>query len=174
VSWLAIVLAAAVVAASGHHKPHHRVGAAQRVASRAPQHRGALRQRPVATNPLPSASPVPIIPGATATPTPTATATPGLPSRTGVSLTDTPDYTLLSSYRTLKAGEVSFLAVDYGMDDHNLTVQNEAKQDLGKIDLPADKETYELDLNLPPGTYRLYCSLANHAQLGMQETITVR
>jgi plastocyanin len=174
VSWLAILLAALAAGSGPAPRRHHHVAPHQRLAARAPVHKALSVKRPQA-GPRPIASPVPVTgaPGATATPTPgpTATPTPGYPTRTEVLIADDPEYTMSSSYRTLKAGVVTFNAANYGMDDHNLTVEDVAG---AHVDVPADRETYPLEVDLAPGTYRLYCSLSGHAALGMQTTITVR
>ena len=115
-------------------------------------------------------------PVASATPVagvvPTATATP-YPSRTGVDFDDDPDYILRPTYRTLQAGQVEFLPVNFGMDPHNLTVASTSGHVYGAVDLPPDQQTYSLTLTLPAGTYRLYCSLPGHAAAGMDTTITL-
>jgi plastocyanin len=179
VSWPAVVLAAVLAAAPAAppRKPHHRVTTAHRLAKKPPKHKGVVLKRPRVT-PLPSASPVPQgspgQPGPTATPTPTPT--PDWRPRTGVDLDDRSEsYRLTPTYRYLKAGTVQFLPVNYGMDDHNLSVAtvDDPSDPIGAVDVPADRQTYSLVLDLPPGQYRLYCSLQNHAQLGMQATVTV-
>jgi plastocyanin len=176
VSWLAVVIAAAVAAApSAAPRKHHRVAPAHRLAKKPPKHKGVVLKRPRAV-PLPSGSPVPQGgpgPQPTTTATPTPTAAPDWKSRLGVDFNDEP-YHLTPTSRFLKAGTVQFLPVNHGMDAHNLTVATVDDPDdpIGAVDLPADGETYELVLDLAPGQYRLYCSLENHAQLGMEARVT--
>jgi plastocyanin len=175
VSWLAILLAAAVAAAAGPApRKHHRVAPAQRLAKKAPVHKGLRIKRQAVAAPRPSASPVPVVLGASPTPTatPTVTATPTptpvYPSRTKVILKE---YSVQSSYITMKAGPLEFNVVNNGMDDHNLTVKG---VDGAAVDAPADGQSYPLDVTLAPGTYTLYCSLPTHEALGMSTTLTVK
>jgi plastocyanin len=127
------------------------------------------RPPPVATPPStpPGAAPAP---APTPTPTPTPTPAP-LPSRTGV---DLGEYWLVPAYRTLAAGPVELNATNFGMDDHNLTVDSAAGSRLGQVDLAPAGGTGTLTLNLSAGQYELYCSLFDHDALGMNATLTVR
>jgi plastocyanin len=178
VRWLAVVLAAALAAgwagtASAARK-HHRVTPAHRLAKKPPKHKGVTFQRP-----LPSASPVPQGSPGSPQPTPVPTAAPTPPAtetRTGVDVDDRNDQLVmrLAPYNVLKAGTVELLPINLGEDDHNLTVRNSAGVDLDHVDLPPDGETYSLVLDLPPGQYKLFCSLLNHDELGMHTTLTVR
>jgi hypothetical protein len=188
VSWLAILLAAAVAAAAGPapRKHHHRVAPAQRLAKKAPVHKGLKLQRQAVAGPRPSASPVPVVLGASPTPTPTAaptsTATPAptpvYPSRTKVILKDPPDYplpdplpaSLTSSYTEMKAGPLEFNVVNNGQDDHNMTIRDVD----GAAVFLASGDSTTLDVTLPRGTYTLYCSLLDHEARGMRATLTVK
>jgi plastocyanin len=121
----------------------------------------------------PSATPTPK-PGATATPVPTVVATPTpdpvkYPARTGVDLSE---WVIRPTYRTLATGRVVFNAANLGEDDHNLSVRSGATE-YGRLDL-APGGTDSLVLELPTGTYTLYCSLQDHEQQGMRADITVR
>ncbi|HEY6888741.1 MAG TPA: sulfocyanin-like copper-binding protein [Solirubrobacter sp.] len=121
--------------------------------------------------PTPTPTPTPK-PGATPTPTPVPTATPDpikYPARTGVDLSE---WTIRPTYRTLATGRVVFNAANLGEDDHNLSVRSGATE-YGKVDLsPGDTDS--LVLQLPPGTYTLYCSLQGHEEQGMRADIIVR
>jgi plastocyanin len=134
------------------------------------------------TRPKPRATPAPIPsappsapapePTPTATPTPAPTPTPvPLPSRTGVDLNE---YSLVPAYRTLAAGPVELNATNFGMDEHNLTVDSPAGATLGQVDLPAAGGTGTLTLTLPAGSYKLYCSLYDHDALGMNAVLAVQ
>jgi plastocyanin len=59
------------------------------------------------------------------------------------------------------------------MDEHNLAVRDARGRVLGATTL-APGQTRRVDLNLPSGTYTLFCSLFNHEQLGMSSTLIVR
>ena len=123
----------------------------------------------------PSATPTPTAtPKPDATPVPTVTATPTpdpikYPSRTGVDLSE---WLVRPTYRTLAAGRVVFSVANLGEDDHNLSVRAGATN-LGKVDLPPG-DTGSLVLQLPPGTYTLFCSLQGHEEQGMVTDISVR
>ncbi len=119
---------------------------------------------PVA-GPTPAAT---VSPGATVTPTPSATPL-AYPSRTGVDLTE---WTIRSSYRTLAAGRVVFNASNLGEDDHNLSVRASGRE-FGVVDV-GPGGIGRLEVQLPPGTYTLYCSLLGHEEAGMLLDITVR
>jgi hypothetical protein len=182
VKWLALLLALAVAApaaaSAAASRKQHRIAPSHRVAKKLPKHNGTLVKRPIAA-PHPSASPVPEVGGAPGQPAggpaPAPTATPAptpaeYPSRTRVILDDTP-YSLTSSYNKLKAGPLEFVVFNAGEDDHNLTIDGVQG---GTVFAPPDGEEQSLSVSLPPGSYRLYCSLLDHADRGMQATITVR
>jgi plastocyanin len=95
----------------------------------------------------------------------------GLPPQ-GAALTE---YALKLSRPTLAAGSVEVNAINYGMDDHDLTVAEEGS---GAILTPVVGAGGEaaLTLDLAPGTYRVYCSLLDgaHDAAGMHATLTVQ
>jgi plastocyanin len=70
-------------------------------------------------------------------------------------------------------GRVTFTAVDRGRTAHTLRV-TDGTRDLLKITtlLPGDRG--EATATLRPGTYKLYCAIANHEELGMWGTLVVR
>jgi uncharacterized cupredoxin-like copper-binding protein len=158
VSWLAVLLAAAAAAAPAKH-PVVRHG---RLAKKAPVHRGVKVARPAPSVTAPGATP-------TVTPQPTPTPTPAaLPSRSKVVLDDDP-YKVQSAYVTMQAGPLEFNVVNVGMDDHNLSIKGRADSEF----VAAGGEG-RLDVTLPAGTYRLYCSLPGHEQAGMWTNLVVR
>ena len=179
--WLAVVMAAAVAAAPAAHaapaRKKHRVTPSHRLAKKAPKHKGVTFQRP-RTVPLPSASPVPQagLPQPTATPAPTATPPPPTETRTGIDLDDRNDQLVMRlTYKVLKAGTVELVPFNLGEDDHNITVENAGGATLADVDMPSggDAESIVLE-NLPAGDSRLFCNVANHDQLGMHATLTLR
>ncbi|HET6551288.1 MAG TPA: hypothetical protein VFG79_22670 [Solirubrobacter sp.] len=198
-SWLAILLALASLGGGGHssHRAHHKHGckAKQHHCKPAPKKKKPQKQRraqapakpapggaprvnpapegappakpapgdaPPATAPAPDATPAP---GATATPTPA----PVFPRRTAVDLLE---WDVRSSYPVLAAGRVTFNAKNLGEDDHNLSVRGGGR-DYGGVDL-APGDTAALSLELPPGTYTLYCPLPDHEAAGMRTEIRIR
>jgi uncharacterized cupredoxin-like copper-binding protein len=79
------------------------------------------------------------------------------------------------TYKLLKAGTIELVPFNLGEDDHNLTVKDPAGTTLADVDLPSggDAESVVLE-NLPAGNYRLSCNVANHDDLGMHATLTLR
>lgn len=63
---------------------------------------------------------------------------------------------------------------NYGEDAHNLRLQRVGGKRVYKIATVSPGDVGELDATLLPGTYRLWCSLANHAALGMRTTLIVK
>jgi uncharacterized cupredoxin-like copper-binding protein len=162
VSWLALLLAAAVGAAPAHApRKHHRVTPPHKLAKKAPKHKGIAIRRgaPVALPGQPGPAP-------TATPTPTPTPAPVLPSRTHVVLKE---WSVTSSYIVMKAGPLEFNVDNVGEDDHNLSIK-------GRDDTVAvpPAGSGQLTVTLAPGTYTLYCSLPEHEGNGMRTTLTVK
>jgi hypothetical protein len=150
-------------------------GAPQKPGAAQPNTPGAQRDDTPAKKPAdPDATPTPT-PGASPTPAPTATATPApiqYPSRTGVELTDTAEWSIRLSDRILAAGKIDFVTTNAGEDDHNLSVRAGGR-DYGRLDLAPGRDD-TLTLSLAAGTYTLYCSLTGHEELGMRATISVR
>ncbi|MEA2291825.1 MAG: hypothetical protein QOF17_845 [Solirubrobacteraceae bacterium] len=70
-------------------------------------------------------------------------------------------------------GRVTFAAVNRGRTAHTLRV-TDGRRDLLKITtlLPGDRG--EATATLAAGTYKLYCAIANHEELGMWGTLVVR
>jgi uncharacterized cupredoxin-like copper-binding protein len=70
-------------------------------------------------------------------------------------------------------GRATFTAVNRGRTAHTLRV-TDGTRDLLKITtlLPGDRG--EGSATLPAGTYKLYCAIANHEELGMWGTLVVR
>lgn len=161
-SWLALLLAAAVGTAAAPAK-HHRVSPSHRLAKKAPKHKGIAVRRgaPVTLPGQPAPTPTP-----NATPTPTPTPPPTLPSRTRVVLKE---WSVTSSYIVMKAGSLEFNVDNLGEDDHNLSIKNRGDT----IALPPSGSG-TLTVTLAPGTYTLYCSLPEHEDNGMWTTLTVK
>jgi hypothetical protein len=83
------------------------------------------------------------------------------------------EYRLILSHTTVAAGAVSLQALDRGRDPHDLRLQ--ALGSRTQIALPQLESGQHWNgvLHLKPGTYRLWCSLPEHARLGMHTTLTV-
>jgi uncharacterized cupredoxin-like copper-binding protein len=88
------------------------------------------------------------------------------------------EFQLNPSRTHVLAGRVVFQLRNIGEDDHDLSVEP-ASAPLG---MPPYKTTGivhsgglgTLRLTMRPGRYRLFCSVATHAQQGMQVIFTVR
>ncbi len=83
------------------------------------------------------------------------------------------EYRLLLSHAIVKAGPVDLETIDRGMDPHDLRLR--ALDSRGEIAAPllTPGERWYGVVDLKPGTYRLWCSLPEHARLGMHTTLTV-
>jgi uncharacterized cupredoxin-like copper-binding protein len=70
----------------------------------------------------------------------------------------------------LKAGKLTFDVANQGAIQHDLAVEGgkEAKTPL----IAAGKQA-TLQVDLPPGKYKLYCTVPGHEQLGMKAEVTV-
>ncbi|MDX6666437.1 MAG: hypothetical protein QOG68_2643 [Solirubrobacteraceae bacterium] len=94
------------------------------------------------------------------------------PTRTGV---DEGEYFVRPAHRTLAAGAVELNAHNFGMDDHDLTIDDPGGHQVAQVYLVPGQDA-QLELTLPAGSYRLYCSLyaGAHDQLGMHGTLIVK
>jgi uncharacterized cupredoxin-like copper-binding protein len=70
-------------------------------------------------------------------------------------------------------GHVRFTATNRGRTTHTLRV-SDGVHDLLKITTLHPGQTGEASATLRRGTYKLYCAIANHEQLGMSGTLVVR
>lgn len=73
---------------------------------------------------------------------------------------------------TIPAGPVSFVVTNNGGIDHNFEIEGEGIEEEFAADLKAG-ETQTLELNLQPGTYKVYCPVSNHEGQGMTTELTV-
>jgi plastocyanin len=94
---------------------------------------------------------------------------PLLPHRLGV---DEREYSVVPTYHTVAAGDLEFDPVNHGEDAHDFSIRNAGGQ-IASVALDSG-ETKVVNVNLPAGTYTLYCSLADHEALGMKATLTVQ
>jgi plastocyanin len=106
--------------------------------------------------------------------------TPPLPHSLTV---DEREWAVVPSQPVLAAGEVTFQVYDRGQDAHNLTIQGPiTRAGAGPIRAQAwlkSGGTATIAVKLPPGTYKLYCSMfagtpQSHEKLGMHALISVR
>lgn len=73
---------------------------------------------------------------------------------------------------TLPAGPTAFEVTNVGDVIHNFEVEGQGMEQEFEQNLqPGETETLQVDLQ--PGTYRVYCPVANHADQGMSRSLTV-
>lgn len=102
----------------------------------------------------------------------TETATEAAKAQT-IELSET-DFMLDPADPTVKPGTVVIEAANDGQVDHNIEVEGPT----GEAELPEDLmpgESGKLEVDLSePGKYTWFCPVANHRELGMAGTITVK
>ncbi|MCB0865852.1 MAG: hypothetical protein KDB58_09070 [Solirubrobacterales bacterium] len=82
------------------------------------------------------------------------------------------EYHLTLSKKKLQAGEAIIQLYDYGEDPHDLVLQRVGGTRAFNVGEVQPGETGELRLRLKRrSTYRLWCSLADHAARGMVATL---
>jgi uncharacterized cupredoxin-like copper-binding protein len=96
---------------------------------------------------------------------------PASPARLGVGATE---FHLMLSRTSVKAGKVVLELQNEGQDPHDLRLRRIGGTRTYAIPLTGPGRYKDVELKLLPGRYRLWCSVANHAQLGMQAVLRVR
>jgi uncharacterized cupredoxin-like copper-binding protein len=92
---------------------------------------------------------------------------------------DEKEWAVQPSKTIVGAGTVRFQAHNRGQDDHNFVIVDASSwKAFGSVSLSPGSSA-ELVANLPPGTYRLFCSLfagtpESHDARGMHAFLTVR
>ncbi len=71
------------------------------------------------------------------------------------------------------AGPAIVELVNFGEDPHDLRLQRIGGAHIAGTPQVQPGDHYDLSLTLRSGKYRLWCSIANHRQLGMQAMLTV-
>jgi plastocyanin len=74
----------------------------------------------------------------------------------------------------LKTGPAVIELANFGQDPHDLRLRRVGSQHIAGIGVVAPGARGELSLKLARGRYSLWCSVANHRQLGMRATLVVR
>jgi hypothetical protein len=83
------------------------------------------------------------------------------------------EFRLTLSRGVVKAGPVNLEAIDAGVDPHDLRLRHSGSgPELGAPELTSGKR-WDGVVDLKPGVYRLWCSLPEHARLGMHTTLQV-
>ena len=76
------------------------------------------------------------------------------------------------SSEELSAGSVTIEVVNEGSATHDFVVERDGK-DVAGTDMIAPGSSTTLTVDLEPGEYVFYCSVANHRAMGMEVTVTV-
>jgi hypothetical protein len=83
------------------------------------------------------------------------------------------EYRLLLSHAAIKAGAVGLGELDRGSVPHDLRLRREGGGPTISGKLLAPGKRWEGVVHLQPGVYKLWCSLPEHASLGMHTTLRV-
>lgn len=83
----------------------------------------------------------------------------------------------LSDYRvdmpqTLTSGMTTFEVTNSGQVEHGFEVEGQGMEETIEMSLQPG-QTYTLQVDLQPGSYRVYCPLEDHADRGMSMELTV-
>jgi len=93
------------------------------------------------------------------------------PARLGVSATE---FHLVLSRPSVKAGVVEIELQNTGEDPHDLRVRRVGGTHTFSIPMTDPGKRRSVSIRMKRGRYRLWCSLADHASLGMQAFLRVR
>jgi hypothetical protein len=85
------------------------------------------------------------------------------------------EFTLTLSRRTLKTGPAIVELANFGEDPHDLKLRRQARG-APTLTIPevGPARQAQLRARLAPGRFVLWCSIADHRQLGMEARLTVR
>ena len=78
------------------------------------------------------------------------------------------------SRHSVVAGPSIVELVDFGEDPHDLRLERVGGTHVYGTPIVQPGAYYDLSVKLLPGKYMLWCSVANHRQLGMQAILTVK
>ena len=84
------------------------------------------------------------------------------------------EYSFGLSRLQVKHGAAVIELANFGQDPHDLRLRRVGTRHIAGLGVVAPGERADLSLNLAPGRYSLWCSVANHRALGMRATLTVR
>ena len=101
---------------------------------------------------------------------PVAAAAPA-PARLGVTAKE---FRFSLSRTTVKRGPIVIELDNFGEDVHDLRLRRVGGTRTYAIRETTAGQRAELDTKLAPGTYRLWCSIADHRARGMHATLRVR
>jgi plastocyanin len=81
--------------------------------------------------------------------------------------------TLAGGVKELKPGKYTFVVANVGQIQHDLAVEGPGLKKEAKTPLIAPHKGANLQVDLPPGKYKLFCTVPGHEQLGMKTAVTV-
>jgi len=93
------------------------------------------------------------------------------PARLGVSARE---FRLVLSRASVKAGVVVIQLQNDGQDPHDLRIRRIGGMHLFRFPVTSPGDHSNAAMRLRPGRYSLWCSVADHAQLGMRAVLRVR
>lgn len=73
---------------------------------------------------------------------------------------------------SVPAGKLTFNVENGGKEDHGFEIEGNGIEE--KTDILKRGDTASLDVELPAGTYTVYCPVKGHAEKGMKRTLVVR
>jgi uncharacterized cupredoxin-like copper-binding protein len=75
--------------------------------------------------------------------------------------------------QSLAAGKTAFMVTNVGKQKHNFEIQGEGLEKSFWLSV-APKNSKVMQVNLKPGTYKVYCPLEDHEGKGMKMQVTVQ
>jgi plastocyanin len=84
------------------------------------------------------------------------------------------EYNLALSRHTIKAGRAVIELANFGEDPHDLRLKRIGGTKTYVVRVTQSEDAATISTSLRPGTFRLWCSLANHRALGMEAKLVVR
>jgi uncharacterized cupredoxin-like copper-binding protein len=80
----------------------------------------------------------------------------------------------LQGGKEVAAGPHTFAVANEGKIEHDLAIEGDQLEDEPKTKLIPPKEAVPLEVDLPPGEYKFYCTVPGHEQSGMKVDVTVK
>ena len=74
----------------------------------------------------------------------------------------------------LAPGRYTFDVANEGAIEHDLAIEGDQLEDEAKTKLIPPKEAVPLEVDLPPGKYKFFCTVPGHEQSGMKADVTVK
>ena len=88
------------------------------------------------------------------------------------------EYRILPRSVSIRPGRIKVVATDTGILTHNLRIQSPGSSRnpvvYGTTEIAHPGQTVSVKVTLPPGHYKLICTLSNHGDLGQIGTLIVR